>query len=188
MAVGSKLKRAGWLSLVILFVGTGLGIGVWGFWEATHPPEEEKVSEESSVKCTTDTKITELQTTSTPLAGTKLPNFTPVEKVSQLQCIDGVVGSGPKATSVSTVTANYTGALAKDGVIFESSLDGGQPATFPLSQVIAGWTEGVPGMQPGGTRRLIIPANLAYGSTPPAGSGIPANAALVFDITLISVQ
>jgi FKBP-type peptidyl-prolyl cis-trans isomerase len=60
----------------------------------------------------------------------------------------------------------------------------GQPISFGLDQVIKGWTDGVPGMKVGGTRRLVIPAEMAYGSTPPPGSGIPANAPLVFDITL----
>jgi FKBP-type peptidyl-prolyl cis-trans isomerase len=80
---------------------------------------------------------------------------------------------------------DYTGAVAATGTIFESSLDTGQPANFPLSGVIKGWQEGIPGMKEGGKRRLIIPADLAYGAS---GNGtIPPNAALVFDVTLISV-
>jgi FKBP-type peptidyl-prolyl cis-trans isomerase len=86
-----------------------------------------------------------------------------------------------------TVTVDYTGAVAATGVIFQSSKDTGQPVSFSLDGVIKGWTDGLPGMKVGGTRRLIIPAGQAYGANPPAGSGIPANAPLVFDITLYKV-
>ncbi|HSX32179.1 MAG TPA: FKBP-type peptidyl-prolyl cis-trans isomerase, partial [Candidatus Saccharimonadales bacterium] len=79
---------------------------------------------------------------------------------------------------------DYTGAVAATGVIFQSSLDSGQPVSFPLGNVIQGWQEGIPGMKVGGTRRLIIPAAKAYGASPPQGSNIPANADLVFDVTL----
>jgi FKBP-type peptidyl-prolyl cis-trans isomerase len=72
-------------------------------------------------------------------------------------------------------------------VIFQSSKDFGRSITFGLDQVIKGWTEGIPGMKVGGTRRLLIPADMAYGATPPPGSGIPPNADLVFDVTLHKV-
>lgn len=122
------------------------------------------------------------------LQGTKLNNFTPVEKVDSLQKIDLKEGTGEVVKEGATVTAHYTGAVAATGVIFQSSHDSGQPIPFGLNQVIKGWTDGVPGMKVGGTRRLIIPADQAYGANPPAGSGIPANAALVFDIELTAVQ
>ena len=83
------------------------------------------------------------------------------------------------------MTVHYTGALTADGTIFQSSKDTGQPATFGLDQVIKGWTEGIPGMKEGGKRRLIIPAEMAYGAQ--ERPGIPANSALVFDVELISV-
>ncbi|HET8709694.1 MAG TPA: FKBP-type peptidyl-prolyl cis-trans isomerase [Candidatus Saccharimonadales bacterium] len=118
------------------------------------------------------------------LQGTQLKDFTPVSDVTKLQKVDTVVGTGDEVKPGDTVTVDYTGAVAATGVIFQSSLDSGQPISFPLSGVIKGWTEGVPGMKVGGTRRLIIPADMAYGANPPAGSGIPANAPLVFDITL----
>jgi FKBP-type peptidyl-prolyl cis-trans isomerase len=118
------------------------------------------------------------------LQGTPLKDFTPVSDVSSLQKIDISEGAGAEVKPGDTVTVDYTGAVAATGIIFQSSLDSGQPVTFGLSQVIKGWTDGVPGMKVGGTRRLIIPADQAYGANPPAGSGIPANAPLVFDITL----
>jgi FKBP-type peptidyl-prolyl cis-trans isomerase len=124
---------------------------------------------------------------STKLAGTKLTGFTPVASVPQLQEIDTTPGTGAVVKASDTVTVDYTGAVASTGVIFQSSKDSGQPVSFPLNQVIAGWTQGIPGMKVGGTRRLLIPAALAYGANPPSGSGIPANADLVFDVTLHSI-
>lgn len=121
------------------------------------------------------------------LEGTQLKDFTPVSSVPQLQTIDTTVGTGDEVKAGDTVTVDYTGAVAATGTIFQSSLDSGQPVSFGLDQVIAGWTQGVPGMKVGGTRRLLIPAALAYGANPPSGSGIPANADLVFDITLHSI-
>jgi FKBP-type peptidyl-prolyl cis-trans isomerase FkpA len=121
------------------------------------------------------------------LQGTKLAGFTPVTEASELQKVDTKVGSGPEVKPGDTVTVDYTGAVAATGVIFQSSKDTGKPVTFPLDQVIKGWTDGVPGMKVGGTRRLVIPADQAYGANPPSGSGIPANAPLVFDITLYKI-
>ena len=122
-----------------------------------------------------------------PLEGTKLRDFTPTSKVSELESIDVVVGDGPETPKGATITAHYTGALAKDGTIFQSSHDFGNPATFGLHQVIAGWTEGVPGMKVGGTRRLVIPAAQAYGASSPS-PGIPPNSDLVFDIELVDIK
>lgn len=124
----------------------------------------------------------------TKLEGTKLTNFEPIAKIDSLQKIDEVVGTGAEAKTDSTVTAHYTGAVASTGIIFQSSHDMGQPIDFPLSGVIKGWSEGVPGMKVGGKRRLLIPADLAYGANPPQGSGIPADADLVFDIELTAVK
>ncbi len=121
------------------------------------------------------------------LQGTKLANFTPVPAISKLQEIDLTPGTGETVKPGDTVTVDYTGAVASTGIIFQSSKDTGQPVTFGLSQVIAGWSQGIPGMKVGGTRRLLIPAGLAYGANPPAGSGIPANASLVFDVTVHSI-
>ena len=77
--------------------------------------------------------------------------------------------------------------LVKNGIIFQSSHDFGEAVSFGLSQVIQGWTVGVPGMRVGGTRRLIIPAEMAYGEASPERS-IPANSDLVFDIDLVAIK
>lgn len=118
--------------------------------------------------------------------GTKLTDFEPRDKVAELEIIDIETGSGEEVRNGATITAHYTGALCKNGIIFQSSHDFGDAITFGLDQVIKGWTLGVPGMKVGGMRRLIIPAELAYGSSSPA-SNIPANSDLVFDIELAAI-
>lgn len=120
------------------------------------------------------------------LEGTKLANFTPIDTVPELQVTDTVVGTGDEVQPGATITAHYTGALCKDGTIFQSSHDFGDPVTFPLDRVIAGWTEGVPGMRAGGVRRLVIPSTKAYGSVR-AAANIPPNSDLVFDIELVAI-
>jgi len=117
-----------------------------------------------------------------------LQDFTPLDTISELKIEDRVPGNGDEVKPGDTVTCHYTGAVAKTGAVFQSSHDFGGPISFPLNGVIAGWTEGVPGMKVSGTRRLFIPAAKAYGATPPPGSGIPANADLVFDIELVSIE
>ena len=122
----------------------------------------------------------------TPLKGTPLASFTPGASIPQLKSEDTTTGTGDTVKSTDKITVDYTGALASTGIVFESSKDSGQPATFGLDQVIKGWTQGIPGMKVGGTRRLLIPASLAYGST--GNSSIPANSDLVFDIELVSIK
>lgn len=121
------------------------------------------------------------------LEGTKLADFTPQGAVTELQITDVKPGDGAEVPAGATITAHYTGALVADGTIFQSSHDFGRPIQFPLSGVIAGWTEGVPGMKIGGIRRLVIPATKAYGASSPAPN-IPANSDLVFDIELVSID
>ena len=119
--------------------------------------------------------------------GTKLAKFEPRPSVEQLEIIDLETGTGDEVQPGATITAHYTGALVKNGIIFQSSHDFGKPITFSLDQVIKGWTDGVPGMKVGGWRRLIIPAEQAYGASSPAPN-IPPNSDLVFDIELASIQ
>ncbi len=123
----------------------------------------------------------------TQYEGTKLIDFTPIAKVDTLQIIDIIPGTGAEVPAGATITAHYTGALCKNGIIFQSSHDFGQPVTFGLDQVIRGWTEGVPGMKVGGMRRLIIPSEMAYGSVR-AAANIPPNSDLVFDIELMDIK
>ncbi|MGI4880574.1 MAG: FKBP-type peptidyl-prolyl cis-trans isomerase [Janthinobacterium lividum] len=95
-------------------------------------------------------------------------------------------GTGPMPTAADTVAVHYEGRLL-DGTVFDSSYQRGQPAVFPLGQVIPGWTEGVQLMKTGSKYRFTIPPELGYGARG-AGGVIPPNAVLVFDIQLIGVQ
>ncbi|WP_033149155.1 FKBP-type peptidyl-prolyl cis-trans isomerase [Prevotella sp. P6B1] len=94
-------------------------------------------------------------------------------------------GNGKKPSAKDTVQCHYEGTLI-DGTVFDSSYQRGEPATFPLQQVIAGWTEGVQLMQEGAKYRFFIPYRLAYGEGG-AGASIPPFAALIFDVELIQV-
>ncbi|HEU0266484.1 MAG TPA: FKBP-type peptidyl-prolyl cis-trans isomerase [Candidatus Saccharimonadaceae bacterium] len=123
----------------------------------------------------------------TKYEGTKLTDFEPRDTVDELEIIDIEAGTGATVQPGATITAHYTGALVRNGIIFQSSHDFGKAVTFGLDQVIKGWGEGVPGMKVGGIRRLVIPSEKAYGSVR-AASNIPPNSDLVFDIELIDIK
>ena len=113
------------------------------------------------------------------------------ELANGLKYTDTTVGTGAEATSGHKVSVHYTGWLYnndKKGAKFDSSLDRGQPFSFPLGghQVTQGWDEGVAGMKVGGKRELTIPPELGYGSRG-AGGVIPPNATLLFEVELLKV-
>ena len=95
-------------------------------------------------------------------------------------------GSGATPSLTDQVTTHYTGKLI-DGTTFDSSVERGQPATFPVNGVIVGWTEALQLMKEGDKWKLYIPSELAYGERSPSPA-IPANSVLIFDIELISVN
>lgn len=146
------------------------------------------------------TATTSAQVVATAYGGTPIPSAGPLTPpvVSQaptklpngLQIIDIKTGSGPEAKAGSTVTVEYTGWLQSTGKKFDSSFDHGAQ-TFDVTplgqaQVITGWNQGLIGVKAGGTRRLIIPPALGYGTQ--ANGPIPANSTLIFDITVIAVK
>ena len=176
-----KRERAFALFGAVLFLLTSSALTIAVIYSSSQNNKSDSASSKSPAS-KTEAKV------NNKLEGTELSGFTPVTKIDSLQAQDTTPGTGDQVKSGATVTVDYTGAVAATGKIFQSSLDSGRPVTFPLSQVISGWTQGVPGMKVGGTRRLLIPAAMAYGANPPAGSGIPANADLVFDITLHSIS
>ena len=103
-----------------------------------------------------------------------------------LQSQDIIVGTGSEVAATSTLTVHYTLMTWSNGQIVESSWSSGQPATFPLANVIAGWQQGLPGAKVGGRRLLVIPADLGYG---PNGSGsIGPNETLIFVVDIIAVS
>ena len=104
---------------------------------------------------------------------------------SGLQYTVETEGKGPKPKATDTVKVNYLGTKI-DGTKFDSSVDRGQPATFPLNGVIPGWTEGMQLMPVGSEFKFYIPAKLAYGERGPGTIG--PNATLIFDVKLISIE
>jgi len=123
------------------------------------------------------------------------PGPPPGGNVAELQRIDEKTGTGAVAVAGSDVTVHYTGWLYDEkapdqrGEKFDSSVDRGEPFTFLLGagQVIRGWDEGVAGMKVGGKRKLLIPSEFGYGRGG-AGSAIPPNASLVFEVELLGVK
>ena len=111
----------------------------------------------------------------------------PTGPTPMVQTQDLVVGTGPVAANGNTVTVHYIGKL-QNGTVFEDSHTNNAPITFRLgaNQVIPGFDQGIVGMRVGGTRRITIPPELAYGSQ---GQGpIPPNSTIVFDVELLVVQ
>lgn len=204
-------RRRIWTSVIVAVVV--VGVAALTFWQYQRFTTSQTASKPaSSTKTTKSTATTATATTtsqigpkctvasslpsvydSTPSAGpTTPPTVTdqPATNTDGLQCIDLKVGSGPVAQQGSTVSVQYTGWLASNGQKFDSSYDRNAQAfsVTPLgtASVIQGWNEGLVGMQAGGTRRLIIPASLAYGAQ--GNQGIPGNATLIFDITVVSIS
>ncbi len=94
-------------------------------------------------------------------------------------------GTGPKPTATDKVVVNYRGTLL-DGKVFDSSFDRGEPATFPVNAVIAGWTEALINMPVGSKWKVFVPSNLGYGERG-AGQVIGPNEPLIFEVELISI-
>src|SRR5579871_6128079 len=127
--------------------------------------------------------------------GSPQPQAPPVSSVTSLQSTDLKVGDGAAVAPGQTAVVQYTGWLyettAKDnkGKQFDSSRERREPFKFPLGtgSVIKGWDQGVAGMKVGGSRRLVIPPDLAYGDAGAQGV-IPPGATLVFDIELVGIE
>ena len=109
---------------------------------------------------------------------------TVTESGLQYEVITEAEGAKPAATD--TVSVHYTGTLL-DGTVFDSSVERGQPATFPLNRVIPGWTEGVQLMSVGSKYRFVIPSELAYGERG-AGQNIGPGATLIFEVELLEIN
>jgi len=115
-------------------------------------------------------------------------------KTAKIQTQEITIGTGDVAISGKDVTVNYTGVFASTGKKFDSSLDRGVPFTFKLGSgmVIKGWDIGVEGMKVGGKRILVIPPELAYGSSDLKDNNgnviIPGNSTLIFEVELLGVK
>lgn len=145
-----------------------------------------------AVACGSDDDASTTTTTAAAAEGTDYlaqaeergrPTVEATDPVDELVIIDDVEGTGTEVEPGDTVTAHYVGVAATTGEEFDASWNGGQPLTFPLDGVIAGWSEGLVGMKEGGRRTLIIPAEMAYGDSGPA----PGDS-LVFTVDLVAVS
>ncbi len=162
-----------------------VALGLLFFGSQIFAPAPAKTTSTASSTLPTAAVPMDTQHTQAASAAPAIPNPLP----TTLTATDEVIGTGAEAKTGDTVTVNYVGMLP-DGTVFDASANHGTTGfSFPLGagQVIKGWDQGVVGMKVGGKRRLIIPANLAYGNQA-VGGVIPANATLIFDIDLVAVK
>lgn len=175
----STTQRAFALSLAILFLVTTIGFSAYVIWEM--------FSKKDNQSSTSQKKETAANESQQPKEHMK--DFQPMgdTRVTELKVTNITVGTGAEATEKSTVKVEYTGALTKDGTIFDSTdTRGGEPAEFALDGVIPGFKQGIVGMKVGGERQILIPASLGYGDQ--GSASIPANSDLVFNVKLIEVK
>ena len=180
-------QRVAAFLLALLFLLTTVAAAIYVIYE---------LNTESGIVNETTTSTTQPQDTANACGQSQvaavepraIPTTTTADiPVSELEIIDIEEGTGAEVQPGDCVAALYYGTLASDGQFFDGNYETGQPIEFPLTGVIPGWTQGIPGMKEGGVRRLVIPAELAYGE---AGSGdtIPPNSDLVFEVQIISTR
>lgn len=140
-----------------------------------------------SSSASTDSTVTSQPATTLPL--TKPTVSVPSEMPTELVSTDLTVGTGAKAAIGDTVIVHYVGVRTADGAEFDNSFDRGEPLSVTLGAgtVIAGWEQGLIGTQQGGRRQLDIPADLAYGDSPPAGGIIEPGDSLSFVVDVVAV-
>lgn len=179
----SKSQRVAAFSLASLFLLTTVATAVFVIWEIRSGDGgiiEQEITQE-------DITQNQEQPMPEPQDLGIIDNFDGPVEISELRFEVITEGDGQEVASGDTVTIHYTGALATTGEVFDSSVARGEPATFPLDNLIPGWQEGIPGMKVGEKRRLFIPSALGYGEAG-AGDNIPPNADLIFDIELFDTQ
>ncbi|HEX4887603.1 MAG TPA: FKBP-type peptidyl-prolyl cis-trans isomerase [Luteibaculaceae bacterium] len=185
MDIGNNIKNANFDSLAIDLVISGLS-------DVLNKKETAFNSEEAGIIIRE--YITKMQQAAGQKKVTEGKNFLTenakrqgvVTLPSGLQYEIIIAGTGNKPTLNDQVTTHYTGTLL-DGTVFDSSVKRGEPATFPVSGVIAGWTEALQLMPVGSKWKLFIPSDLAYGERG-AGGAIGPNETLIFEIELISIN
>lgn len=174
----SNGQRVGALLLALLFLLTTVGAAGFVVWELNQD-DAGLVHETAQSNNTPNAQE--------PVADSQpaqvIENFDGPQEIEELRFDVKTEGDGAEVQSGDVVTIHYTGALASNGEIFDSSVARGEPATFPLNDLIPGWQQGIPGMKVGETRRLYIPSALGYGEAG-GGESIPPNADLIFDIEL----
>ncbi|MDE7381742.1 MAG: FKBP-type peptidyl-prolyl cis-trans isomerase [Muribaculaceae bacterium] len=185
LAMGNQLKAMGVSNLNIESYADAVKSVFEGGEPAMQPDEAQKLIQDYLADLQEKAAKTAREAGEKFLADNKI-NENVKETASGLQYIIEKEGEGEHPTAESEVTVHYTGRLL-DGTVFDSSVNRGEPATFPLNQVIPGWTEGVQLMKEGSKFRFFIPSDLAYG---PHGvpNVIPPHATLIFDVELIKIN
>jgi FKBP-type peptidyl-prolyl cis-trans isomerase len=178
----SNSQRVAAFMLALMFLLTTIGAAGYVIYELNS--EEAGLVSLDTADTASQSQEEEVQDNS--LVGTIISDFSGSVDVPELRFDTLTEGTGEEAQPSATVTIHYTGALASNGTIFDSSVGRGEPATFPLDNLIVGWQEGIPGMKVGEKRRLFIPSDKGYGESG-SGASIPPSSDLIFDIELIAV-
>lgn len=162
------VERVGIIVIMVIFLAGSLGLYLYVVFQNNN------------------TTTTNDSATTTPSASAEPVNKSYIVSgpINSLQTTDITPGTGATVQKGATIMTTYVGALASTGQIFDQSQT---PVQFSLNSVIQGWAQGIPGMKVGGTRKLVIPASLGYGSTGTSDGSIPPNANLVFTVTVTSV-
>ncbi len=188
-----KTTRVFILIVVVLFFVSAFGLTFAGIWEQTHDKSSNPTSS-TAAACNQDVATESVL----PLPVT----YTTTAAATALQTTDLTVGTGVAAKAGDCLVVKYYGTIATTGTVFDETFDKPTGFAFPLGQgqVIPGWDQGLVGIKAGGTRRLVIPASLAYGAsgsckTPdPANPqkcdayAIPPDTDLVFVVKLLRIQ
>lgn len=181
---------AGALGVAALLFAGGCGSGGSSTITVGNENKSDEALARASASAATKTTPSTATAAKTPASGplSKEPKVTPPAGAPPTKLVvkDLITGTGAEAKLGQSITVNYVGVLYHGGKVFDASWKRGEPTSFSLEtgKLIAGWTQGIPGMKVGGRRELIIPAALAYGAkgSPPT---IPANEPLVFVIDLL---
>lgn len=184
MALGQQLRAMGVSNLDKEEFDEGVHAAFDGKETKISPEEANKLIQEYLQELT-EKKAAEIKSVGEKFLAENKKKENVKETASGLQYIVDKEGTGAQPTATDEVTVHYTGKLL-DGTVFDSSVNRGEPATFPLNRVIPGWTEGVQLMKEGAKYTFFIPSDLAYG---PQGvpNAIPPHSTLIFDVELIKV-
>lgn len=184
MALGQQLRAMGVSNLDKAEFDEGVHAAFDGKETKISPEEANKLIQEYLQELT-EKKAAEIKSVGEKFLAENKKKENVKETASGLQYIVDKEGTGAQPTATDEVTVHYTGKLL-DGTVFDSSVNRGEPATFPLNRVIPGWTEGVQLMKEGAKYTFFIPSDLAYG---PQGvpNAIPSHSTLIFDVELIKV-
>lgn len=191
MATNNGQRIAAFL-LAALFLASTIGATAYVIWQINK--DDVLVAETDAEKAAAETDQSQQDQSNAcgakeiaAVSPRKVPTVTKVAGgIKELKTTDVKAGDGETVAAGDCVTALYYGTLAKDGAKFDGNYESGKPIEFSLDGVIAGWTEGIPGMKVGGIRRLEIPAEKGYGAQD-KGS-IPANSDLIFEVEILGTR